>query len=151
MPIRLSLGEHDLCAVSLSNTSSGPQGRLMGSLGYILAVLGRGTGPRGEKMAGGFTGTDSRDLATILDPFRTIFAVRAEHLFMFGEQCSGPALILLQSMETDKNAHAHVLVRPDHVRPCKDSRKTAWRKESHADTFITRRARSLCSLSLKYQ
>ena len=48
-------------------------GRLIGSLGSILAVLGRGTGPRGEEMAGRFTGTDSQDLATILDPFRTIF------------------------------------------------------------------------------
>ena len=48
-------------------------GRLIGSLGYILAVLGRGTAPKGEEMAGIFTGTDSQDLATILDPFRTIF------------------------------------------------------------------------------
>ena len=55
-------------------TSSGRRGRLIGSLGYILAVLGRGTGPRGEKMAGGSQGTDSQDLATILDPFRVIFA-----------------------------------------------------------------------------
>ena len=58
----------------LNNTSSGRRGRLIGSLGYILADLGRGTGPKGEKMAGGFTGTDSQDLATILDPFRLIFA-----------------------------------------------------------------------------
>ena len=36
-------------------------------------ALGRGTGPKGDKKAGGFTGTDSQDLATILDPFRTIF------------------------------------------------------------------------------
>ena len=43
-------------------------------MGNILAVLGRGTGPRGEKMAGGFMGTDSQDLATILDPFGAIFA-----------------------------------------------------------------------------
>ena len=42
-------------------------------MGSILAVLGRGTGPRGEEMAGRFTGTDSQDLATILDPFRAIF------------------------------------------------------------------------------
>ena len=49
-------------------------GRLIGSLGSILAVLGRGTGPRGEKIAGRSSGTDSQDLATILDPFRTIFA-----------------------------------------------------------------------------
>ena len=55
------------------DTSSGRRGRLIGSLGYIWAVLGRGTGPRGEEMAGGFTGTDSQDLATILDPFRLIF------------------------------------------------------------------------------
>ena len=48
-------------------------GRLIGSLGYILAVLGRGSGPRGEKMAGRSRGTDSQDLATILDPFRVIF------------------------------------------------------------------------------
>ena len=48
-------------------------GRLIGSLGSILAVLGRGTGPRGEEMAGRFTGTDSQDLATILDPFGAIF------------------------------------------------------------------------------
>ena len=48
-------------------------GRLIGSLGSILADLGRGTGPRGEEMAGRFTGTDSQDLATILDPFRAIF------------------------------------------------------------------------------
>ena len=54
--------------------SSGRRGRLIGSLGYILAVLGRGTGPRGEKMAGGSPGVDSQDLATILDPFRAIFA-----------------------------------------------------------------------------
>ena len=55
------------------SASSDRRGRLIGSLGYILAVLGRGTGPRGEKMAGGFTGTDSQDLATILEPFRAIF------------------------------------------------------------------------------
>ena len=55
-------------------TSSGRRGRLIGSLGYILAVLGRGTGPRGEEMAAASPGTDSQDLATILDPFRTIFA-----------------------------------------------------------------------------
>ena len=48
-------------------------GRLIGSLGSILAVLGRRTGPRGEKMAGRSPGTDSHDLATILDPFRAIF------------------------------------------------------------------------------
>ena len=48
-------------------------GRLIGSLGYILAVLGRGTGPRGEKMAAACAGVDSQDLATILDPFRVIF------------------------------------------------------------------------------
>ena len=57
----------------IRNTSSGRRGRLIGSLSYILAVLGRGTGPRGEKMAGRFTGTDSQDLATILDPFGAIF------------------------------------------------------------------------------
>ena len=49
-------------------------GRLIGNLGYILAVLGCGTATRGEKVAGGSRGTDSQDLATILDPFRVIFA-----------------------------------------------------------------------------
>ena len=41
--------------------------------GSILAVLGRGAGPRGEEMAGRSPGTHSQDLATILDPFRAIF------------------------------------------------------------------------------
>ena len=49
------------------------EGRLIGSLGSILAVLGRGTGPRGEKMVGRSLGVDSQDLATILDSFRAIF------------------------------------------------------------------------------
>ena len=47
--------------------------RLIGSLGYILGVLGRGTGPKREEMAGRTWGVDSQDLATILDPFRAIF------------------------------------------------------------------------------
>ena len=47
-------------------------GRSIGSVGYVLAVLGRRTGPRGEKMAGSSPGTDSQDLATILDPFQAI-------------------------------------------------------------------------------
>ena len=38
-----------------------------------MEVLGRGTGPRGEKMAAACPGVDSQDLATILDPFRAIF------------------------------------------------------------------------------
>ena len=54
-------------------TSSGRRGRLIGSLGYIFAVCGRGAGPRGEKMARGFAGTDSQSLATILGPFQIIF------------------------------------------------------------------------------
>ena len=61
------------CAILVKSTS-GRRGRLIGSLGNIMAVWGRKTGPRGEKMAGGFTGTDSQDLATILDPFRKVFA-----------------------------------------------------------------------------
>ena len=36
-------------------------------------IWGRGTGPGGEKMAAACPGTDSQDLATILDPFRAIF------------------------------------------------------------------------------
>ena len=39
----------------------------------MLAVLGRGTGPRGLEMAVAFMGADSQVLATILDPFRTYF------------------------------------------------------------------------------
>ena len=35
--------------------------------------MGRGTGPKGEKMAAACSGLDSRVLATILDPFRVIF------------------------------------------------------------------------------
>ena len=53
--------------------ASGRRGRLIGSLGYNLAVLGRGTGPKGEEMAGTSSGTDSQDLASILDPFGAIF------------------------------------------------------------------------------
>ena len=58
---------------------SGRGGRLIGTLGYILPVLGRGTAPRGEKMAAGSRGTDSQDLATILDPFRAIFVDLGPH------------------------------------------------------------------------
>ena len=43
--------------------------------GRLRVDLGRGTGPRGEEMAGRSQGTDSQDLATILDPFRAIFAI----------------------------------------------------------------------------
>ena len=42
-------------------------------LGYILVAFGRGTGPKGEKMAAACPGTDSQVLATILDPFWLIF------------------------------------------------------------------------------
>ena len=48
-------------------------GRPSREFGLYLTVLGRGTGPRGENMAGRFMGTDSQHLATILDPFRAIF------------------------------------------------------------------------------
>ena len=41
-------------------------------MAYILAVLGRGTGPKGDEMAGRSLGTNSQDLATILGPFRAI-------------------------------------------------------------------------------
>ena len=54
------------------NNIAAAGGRLIGSLGSILAVLGRGTGPKREKMAGRSLGTDSQDLAMILDPFRSI-------------------------------------------------------------------------------
>ncbi len=37
-------------------------------------ILGCGTGPRGEKMPMACPGVDSQVLATILDPFRAIFA-----------------------------------------------------------------------------
>ena len=47
---------------------------MIGSLAYILADLSRGTSPKGEKMAAACRRVDSQDPATILDPFRTIFA-----------------------------------------------------------------------------
>ena len=40
---------------------------------YFKVILECGSNPRGEKV-GGVTGTDSQDLATIVDTFRTIFA-----------------------------------------------------------------------------
>ena len=65
---------HSLRMLALNGiTSSGRRGRLIGSLGYMLAVLGHGTGPKGEEMAAACPGVDSQDLATILDPFRAIF------------------------------------------------------------------------------
>ena len=41
---------------------------------YFGGFFGRRTGPRGEKMIVACPGTDSQVLATILDPFRAIFA-----------------------------------------------------------------------------
>ena len=58
---------------AVSVTSNGRQERVIGSLVYILAVLGRRTGPRGEKMVGRSPGTLSQDLATILETVRVIF------------------------------------------------------------------------------
>ena len=55
----------------VNNPSARPQ---TGHFLTFVADLGRGSGPRGEKMVGGSQGTDSHDLATILDPFRAIFA-----------------------------------------------------------------------------
>ena len=52
---------------------TGVLGRLWADSGRLGVDLGRGTGPRGEKMAAACPGVDSQDLATILDPFRTIF------------------------------------------------------------------------------
>ena len=48
-------------------------GRPIGNLGYIFAVLSRGSGPNGAKMARRFIGAGSHDLATILDLFEGIF------------------------------------------------------------------------------
>ena len=42
------------------------------SFGYILDDLGRETGPKASRTAVGFIWVDSQDLATILEPFRTI-------------------------------------------------------------------------------
>ena len=39
----------------------------------FVAVLDRGTGPRGLEMAAACQGVDSQDLATIMDPRRAIF------------------------------------------------------------------------------
>ena len=52
---------------------TGVVGRLGANSGRLGVDLGRGTGPRGEKMAAACPGVDSQDLATILDPFRAIF------------------------------------------------------------------------------
>ena len=41
--------------------------------GRFGGFLGHGTGPKRREMAVGFIWVDSQDLATILDPFRTIF------------------------------------------------------------------------------
>ena len=60
----------------LWNDSRHPTGvldRLGANLGRLGVDLGRRTSPRGEKMAAACPGVDSRDLATILDPFREIF------------------------------------------------------------------------------
>ena len=65
---------HTTCLIELQvlllylSTSSGRRGRLIGSLGYILADLGRRIGPKGDKMAAACPGVESQDLATILDP-----------------------------------------------------------------------------------
>ena len=40
----------------------------------LCRILVRGTGPRGLEMAVASLGVNSQDLATILDPFRTVFA-----------------------------------------------------------------------------
>ena len=45
----------------------------MGVWAIFWWIFGRGTGPRGEKMAAACQGVDSQDLATILEPFGTIF------------------------------------------------------------------------------
>ena len=67
------MGEQGFIFVHPPSNIAAAGGRLIGSLGSILAVLGRGTAPKREEIAGGSPGVDSQDLATILDPFRTIF------------------------------------------------------------------------------
>ena len=54
--------------------TSGRRGAVDWEFGLYFGGLGRGTGPKGEKMAAASPGVDSQDLATILDPFRAIFA-----------------------------------------------------------------------------
>ena len=64
---------------------------MIGSLGYILAVWGRGTGPRGLEMAVAFTGVDSQVLATILgisrmelDPTGGEFVLNVAEMLVMG-------------------------------------------------------------------
>ena len=52
---------------------SGRRGQLIESFLHILGAWGRGSGPRGEKMAAACRGVDSQVLATIMDPFRSMF------------------------------------------------------------------------------
>ena len=64
-----------MCRIAAPTTVEREQKRPLGAVDrYILAVLGCGTGPKGEKMAAACLGVDSQDLATILDPFWVIFA-----------------------------------------------------------------------------
>ena len=56
---------------SLTNSTGGAHKRAMFDL--FCRIWGRGSGPRGEKMAVACPGVDSQVLATILDPFRVIF------------------------------------------------------------------------------
>ena len=53
---------------SNSRAAAGEQANLA-----FRPFFGRGTGPKRLEMAVGFIWVDSRGLATILDPFRTIF------------------------------------------------------------------------------
>ena len=83
-------------------------GRLIGSLGYILAVWGRRTGPRNEEMAGRSRGTDSQDLATILDPFRIIFDDLGPNLLKSHQNPSAQALLGVEEHpETSRQIPKH--------------------------------------------
>ena len=50
-------------------------------------VFGRGTGPKRSEMAVGFIWVDSRGLATVLDPFRAIFADLGRTAYLGLEHC----------------------------------------------------------------
>ena len=57
-----------------SNLRAAAQTGDFGVSGHFWGVLGRGTGRKRFGSTVGFIWSDSQDLATILDPFRTIFA-----------------------------------------------------------------------------
>ena len=77
VPLTLVSGLLLKCLSHLTSEESNPRAAA-GTVSFgrnwpLAASPGPGTSPRGEEMAGRSSGTDSQDLATILDPFQVIF------------------------------------------------------------------------------